>query len=212
LATSCNCFCRFVKPASDGLDQAGGCCSGFTFTSWCGSRRTNCVFFCSGGLTFIQRCGCRRTNWELRLKLGFDIAFIVVFRLGCGCTFCGLAQTPGFACCPTDNLGLGDVCVDEVALFIAGAVVGRIALGGNPPNVRIDVGGERISAPLPADAEEHGRGRSPLGKREDNSHGITYDEETTREIRAGPTNVLEGENGCASFEYALWFSGCPRLG
>ena len=108
-------------------------------------------------------------------------------------------------------MGFGDVGILEVPLFVAGAVVGWVALGGNPPNVRVDVGGEGVGAPLAADAEEHRRGRSPLGKCEDNSHGIAYDEEPTREIRATPTNVLERQDGCASFEYALGFGGRPSF-
>ena len=109
-------------------------------------------------------------------------------------------------------MGFGDVGVLEVALLVAGAVVGGVALGRNPPDVRVDVGGESIGAPLAADAEEHRRGRAPLGKCEDNSHGIAYDEEPTREIRATPANVLERQDGSASFQYALRFGRRPSLG
>ena len=108
-------------------------------------------------------------------------------------------------------MGLSDIGVFEVPVFVAGAVVGCIPLGWNPSNVRVHIGSKSVGAPLPADAKEHGRGRSPLGECEHNRHGIAYNEETTRELGVGSTSVLEGHDGGASLQYALGFLGYPWL-
>jgi len=169
-----------------------------------GARLAVFVFICFNS---IGRC-----FW-----LCFDIAFIIGgSRLSVSVGFCVsfgfLGNLPVPAGGPQSDLGLGHIRVDEVTAAVAGAVIGGVTLRGHPTNVRIDIGREGVSTPLPADTEEHGRGRSPLGKCDDNCHGIGYDEMLSREIRAGPTPVLKGHNGSASFQYALRLGCHPRFG
>ena len=109
-------------------------------------------------------------------------------------------------------MGLGDIRVFEVTVCVTGAVIGCVPLRGDPPNMRVDVGRQRVGAPLPANAEEHGRGRSPFGEREDNRHGIADNEVPAREVGAGSTDALEGKDGGACLQYALRLGGYPRLG
>ena len=89
-------------------------------------------------------------------------------------------------------MGLGDIRVFEVTVCVTGAVIGCVPLRGDPPNMRVDVGRQRVGAPLPANAEEHGRGRSPLGERENDRHGIADNEVPTRKVGARSADVLEG--------------------
>ena len=56
---------------------------------------------------------------------------------------------------PKRDLGFGHIRIDKMPSAVARAIVGSVPLRRHPPYVRVDICGEGVGAPLPANTEEH---------------------------------------------------------
>ena len=106
-------------------------------------------------------------------------------------------------------MGFGDIGIGEVALLIAGGVVGCVSLRRNPPKVRVEVRREAMGSPLPTYTEEDARAGSPLGKGKDDRHGTPQNEVVSGKVMEGTIQMLESAKACACFQNALGFGSFP---